>query len=327
MNPNLFIRFKGIEQEFDSQVSLADFGASLTGFHVLLTQFNDVLGLSIEPEIQVTALRDGSVVVDSVLWFRGALDCLPFDSVADFIEFLKLAEEPLANEVESFFLTLGSDHRTINDWAASNPVSYDVVRAGFVFLLVKAHVHLFKKAGQFKKGEVPEEKSISRKKQRKLHKIVKKRGFKRALAPLADDKACSIEISSNREFNVAAKIDHQNMESYLAEDDTVLSHLEDGMTYELVGTVTSLKATRGDRVTLQISHDGELYNLDALPAPGQTSKSYRDYYTEDVKVIAEVRRTSLYRKPQLRVCEIELLQPELSLEYKDDDHSKLVRGN
>ncbi|WP_397385467.1 hypothetical protein, partial [Prosthecobacter sp.] len=103
MDPNLFIRFKGTEEESDSQVSLSELGESLTGFHSVLTELNSVMGITIEPEVQATALRDGSVIVDLVLFFRDASDALPFDSVTDFVEFLKLAEEPKAEEVEGFF--------------------------------------------------------------------------------------------------------------------------------------------------------------------------------------------------------------------------------
>ena len=317
MNPNLFIRFKGTEQESDSQVSLSELGESLTGFHSVLTELNSVMGITIEPEVQATALRDGSVIVDLVLFFRDASDVLPFDSVPDFVEFLKLAEEPKAEEVESYFSTLKGLNRSINDWAAENPVLYDGVKWAFSLLWVKVVLRMIEKAGFFKKGENPKEKILSKKKQCGLHKMVKKRSFKKALVPLREDKAKSIEVSNDRKFKHAVTIDQHNMENYLADDDTILPHLKDGVTYDLHGTITSLKATRGDRMTLQIGHEGELYNLDALPGPGLTSKNYKDFYTESVNVRAEVHRASLYKKPKLRLHGIELRQPQLELDDRE----------
>ena len=70
-------------------------------------------------------------------------------------------------------------------------------------------------------------------------------------------------------------------------------------------------------MTLQISHEAELYNLDALPAPGLTSKNYKDFYTESVNVRAEVHRTSLYKKPKLRLHGIELRQTQLELDDRE----------
>lgn len=314
MAPNLFIRFKGTEEDSDSQVSLSELGESLTGFHSVLTELNSVMGITIEPEVQATALRDGSVIVDLVLFFRDASDALPFDSITDLVEFLKLAEEPKAEEVESFFQSVEGAHRSINDWAAQNPADFEVFKAALNLFWVSVVLKLIKKAGFFKKGEDPKDKTLSRKKQRGLHKMVKKRSFKKALAPLREDKAKSIEVSNDRNFKHAVMIDQHNMENYLADDDTILPHLKDGMTYDLHGTITSLKATRGDRMTLQISHEAELYNLDALPAPGLTSKNYKDFYTESVNVRAEVHRTSLYKKPKLRLHGIELRQTQLELD-------------
>ena len=317
MDPNLFIRFKGTEEESDSQVSLSELGESLTGFHSVLTELNSVMGITIEPEVQATALRDGSVIVDLVLFFRDASDALPFDSVTDFVEFLKLAEEPKAEEVEGFFQSVEGAHRSINDWAAQNPVDFEVFKAALNLFWVSVVLKLIQKAGFFKKGEDPKDKTLSRKKQRGLHKMVKKRSFKKALAPLREDKAKSIEVSNDRRFRHAVLIDQHNMENYLADDDTILPHLKDGVTYELNGTIPSLKATRGDRMTLQISHEGDQYNLDTLPGPGLTSKNYKDYYTESVNVSAEVHRTSLYKKPKLRLHGIELRQTQLELDDRE----------
>jgi hypothetical protein len=45
----------------------------------------------------------------------------------------------------------------------------------------------------------------------------------------------------------------------------------------------------------------------------RTGKHYIEYYQEDVQVHAEVMRTSLYKKPKLRIQLIQKVQLELGL--------------
>ena len=170
-----------------------------------------------------------------------------------------------------------------------------------------------KHAGNCKNRIQSGAKELPKRVQLGLQKLIKKKGFKKALLPMTENKAALIELSDEPEFKEPARVDQSNLSDYLADDDTILPHLIDGHSYDLHGTVTSLKATRGDRLTLQIKYEGEDHNLDALPARGLTSKQYIQYYQEDVQVHAEVMRTSLYRKPKLRIQRIQKAQLELGL--------------
>ncbi len=325
MNPNLFIRYKGADADSDSQISLAEIGESLSGFHSVLENLSEIAGITIRPTIEVTALREGSVIFDIVSSWGHSSTVLPFDSVDSFLEFIRLAEVPGADRIEEYFNELGSAHRSLNDWAAQNPVDFEAVKSLWHVFWAGVIIKLFAWAGFFKKGENPQNKKVSRRKQRALQRLVKKKGFKKALTPLTEDKARSIELSDKRDFSRSAVVDQTNMEDYLADEDMILPHLENGTTHELHGTITSLKATRGDQMTLQIKHDGDSYNLDALPAPGLTTKNYIDFYTEDVNVRAEVMRTSLYKKPKLRLHSIALRQMELGLKLDSTPAEKAAR--
>jgi hypothetical protein len=308
-SPNLFLRYKGEEEADDSSISLAELGASLAGFDAVFKEFARILRIDIEPEVQATATREGSFIVDIAAWWREAGDALPFHTVEDFLTFLRIAGDPMLKDAEAFFNVVLEEKRTLNDWVAANPLD-----SGFyTWLFAKISKKLMKKAGDFKRSINNDTNDLPKRIQVALQKLIKKKGFKKALIPMTENKAASIELSEDPNFTDAARVDQANLSDYLADDDMILPHLIDGHSYDLNGTVTSLKATRGDRLTLQINCEGEDHNLDALPARGLTSKNYIEFYQEDVQVHAEVIRTSLYKKPKLRIQHIQKVQLELGL--------------
>ena len=308
-HPNLFLRYVGEDETDDSNISLAELGMSLAGFDVVFKEFARILRIDIEPEVQATANREGSFIVDIAAWWRGAGDTLPFHSVEDFLTFLRIAGDPMLKDAEAFFNDVLKEKKTLNDWVAANPLDTAV----YTWLFAKASKVLMKQAGNCKNRIQAGARELPKRVQLALQKLIKKKGFKKALLPMTENKATSIELSDDPGFKDAARIDQTNLSDYLADDDMILPHLIDGHSYDLSGTVTSLKATRGDRLTLQIQYEGEDHNLDALPARGLTSKNYIEYYQEDVRVHAEVMRTSLYKKPKLRIQRIEKVQLELGL--------------
>lgn len=77
-----------------------------------------------------------------------------------------------------------------------------------------------------------------------LQKLIKKKGFKKALKPMTENKVDVIEVSDDPKFADSAKVDQSNLSDYLADDDKILPHLEDEHVYPFSGTITSLKATQ-----------------------------------------------------------------------------------
>ncbi|MEY4244129.1 MAG: hypothetical protein RLZZ245_1714 [Verrucomicrobiota bacterium] len=324
--PNLFLRYVGEDEAQDSNISLAELGMSLAGFDAVFKEFARVLRIDIEPEVKATANREGSYIVDIAACWKEASDALPFHAVEDFLTFLHIADSAQAKEAERFFNELGEVRKTLNDWVSEHPIDSTIL-AG---LFAKVCTRLMKKAGDFKRRIEPNAKEIPRRIQLALQKLIKKKGFKKALIPMTENKAASIELSDNSQFKDSARVDQANLSDYLADDDMILPHLFDGNSYDLNGTVTSLKATRGDRLTLQIHHEGEDHNLEALPARGLTSKNYIDYYQEVVQVHAEVMRSSLYKKPKLRVQRIQKVQLELPLVIpanKEEQQTQILLTN
>jgi hypothetical protein len=318
MQPNLYLRFQGSDEELDSNISLAELGESLQGFDAVFKEFARILRIELEPEVQATSHREGSLIIEIAAWWKDTSDGLPFHSVDDFITFLRLAKEPLADEVEAYFNSALETRKTLNDWVSAHPID----AAFWTYVFGKAARRLMKHAGACKRLLLTDVRELPRRMQLALQKLIKKKGFQKALKPMTENKVDVIEVSDDPKFAESAKVDQSNLADYLADDDTILPHLKDGNVYELNGVVTSLKATRGDRLTLQIRHEGIDYNLDALPRLGLTSKSYIDYYRESVHVTAEVMRSSLFKKPKLRIHEIELQQPELGLKIEETEPSR-----
>ena len=318
-SPNLFLRYVGEDETDDSNISLAELGLSLAGFDAVFKEFARILRIDIEPEVQATANREGSFIVEIAAWWKDAGDALPFHSVEDFLTFLRIAGDPMLKDAEAFFNEVLKDKKTLNDWVAANPVD----TLFYTWLFGKASKVLMRHAGNCKNKIQTGAKELPKRVQLALQKLIKKKGFKKALLPMTENKAASIELSDEPEFKDSALVDQSNLSDYLADDDMILPHLLDGHSYDLNGTVTSLKATRGDRLTLQIHHEGEDHNLDALPARGLTSKHYIQYYQEDVHVHAEVMRTSLYKKPKLRIQRIQKVQLELGLSLEHGDEQQI----
>jgi hypothetical protein len=318
--PNLFLRYVGEDETEASNISLAELGVSLAGFDSVFKEFARILRVNIEPEVQATANREGSFIVDVAAWWKDASVALPFHSVEDFLTFLHLADPAQAKEAERFFNELGEVRKTLNDWVSEHPID-SAILAG---LFAKAAKMLMKKAGDFKRRIEPSAKEIPRRIQLALQKLIKKKGFKRALIPMTENKTALIELSEDPEFKDPARVDQTNLSDFLADDDMILPHLVDGQSYDLNGTVTSLRATRGDLLTLQIHYEGEDHNLDALPAHGLTSKNYIRFYQEDVQVHAEIMRTSLYKKPKLRIQRIHKIQLDLGLVIPEKEEEQQI---
>lgn len=308
MNPNLFIRFKGIDREHDSEVDLAELGESLMGFDSLFRNFGEIIRVEGQLEIKATATKEGSVIVDLVARLQHGT--IPFESIDNYLNFLKIAGDSTWHEAVKFFNSIDGAHKTLNDWVAKYPLDF----AAFAYLLGKAFEKLLKKAKKNKNKPDYSDSELPRHIADELHKLIKHHAFRKVLKPIVEDKAQSIEISSDRNFTLPAKIDQENFQDYLAEDAQILPHLENGTTHTLKGEVTSLKGTRGDSLTFHMRHGKETFNLDALPGEGLTSKAYRQFYQETVQIVATVIRDSFYKKPKLRIQKIELNQSELKLE-------------
>lgn len=314
MNSNLFIRFKGIDPQNDSAVDLAELGESLTGFDSLFKSFSEILRINDALEIKATATKEGSYIIDLVVLLQAHTHgVLPFDSIDDYLTFLKLIGSPAWHSAVEFFNSLENAHKSLNEYAEKNPADFTAIS----LLIVEGFKRMLAKAKNNKDKPDYSDKELPKRIAEELHKLIKHHGFKKALKPIVEDKVQSIEVSTERSFKESARVNQENFQDYLAEDEQILPELENGVTHTLKGDVTSLKGTRGDSLSFQIRRGKEMFNLDALPADGATSKAYRQFYKESVEIVGIIIRESLYKKPKIRIQQINLNQRELKLQKPD----------
>ena len=291
----------------DSQVALGELGMSLMGFDSLLKDLAHILRLKGELEIRASSPKQGSIIVQISAILNDVGSTLPFDSIGDFLDFLRVAGDGMYGRAHDYFNSIGDAHRTLNDWASKNPLDAMAVTA----FLGKAFQKLIAKAKKQEKVSDISDPTLPKRIAEELNRLILKSGFKKALSPLIEDEVETIEISTESNFKDSAKIDVGNLLSYLTEEEMILPHLLNGETCRLEGTVTSLKSTRGDSLTFQTEDGAKAFNLEALPPLGQTSKDFKNFYRERVNMCAVVARKSQYQKPKLKIIEVNLCQPNL----------------
>lgn len=272
----------------------------LVGFDSLIRDLIKTTRIQGEVSIQAASYREGSIIVDALVYIKDYVEQLPFEKIDELLEFLKIANAVAWEKAVRYFNEIKPGYRTLNDYFVNYPLD--------LALLTIVIVELIDRAKKFKKQPNIQNDDLPEKIAQELHKRINKHAFKLALKPIVDDKISSIEVSPDKDFKRSAIIDQNNFHNYLGEDDMILPHLENSGIYNFKGKVTSLKSTRGDSLTFKYVYKSKDYNLDLLPPDGDTTKSYTDYYKEKVNLKAEVIRVSLYKKPKLKLISIELQQ-------------------
>ena len=304
INSSIHLRYKGVDNTDDSCLDLSDLGKSLVGFDKLLRELVKITKVNADVSIKTTAFRDGSVIVDLLIKLQELSEQVPFDRVNDLLDYLKIANDIAWEEAVHFFQEISSKSKSVYDYLSNHPVEL----TGISIVLVK----LMEFARKNKNQPCLDCEKIPRRVAFELNRLIqKKRGFKIALKPLIEDKASSIEVSSDRKFKKRTLIDQNNFHEYLGEEEKILPHLENGNICPLIGEIRSLKSTRGDSLTFKYDYKNKTYNLDLLPPDGVSTKKYTDYYKERVVIEAEVVRASLYKKPKLKLQTIDFQQQRL----------------
>ncbi|MCK5114718.1 MAG: hypothetical protein KAR11_08160 [Phycisphaerae bacterium] len=303
-NSSIHLRYKGFENTGDSCLDLTDLGKSLVGFDKLLRELVKITNVNGEVSIKATAFRDGSVIVDLLIKLQELANQVPFDSTDDLLDYLKLVNDIAWKEAVHYFQKISSTSKSVYDYLSQHPVKL----TGISIVLVK----LIELATKNKDQPCSDCDGIPKRVALELNKLIKnKRGFKKALKPLIEDKASSIEVSSDRKFKKRVSINQSNFHEYLGEEEKILPHLENGARHSLIGEITSLKSTRGDSLTFKYTYKKRIYYLDLLPPDGISTKEYTDYYKEKVVIESEIVRTSFYKKPKLKLSTIKFHQQKL----------------
>ena len=312
MDADLYLRYEGAVPGRPMDIPLSDLGKSLLGFDRVVRDFARVCRLEAEIEVVATSRREGSLIIDALVRIQEAAGQLPIASTDHLLDFLCLCSEEAWRTAVAFFSDITEIHKTVNDYFRKYPLDLALFVA-----LIPMLLHL---ARRQKATPEPSDKRVPERIAKELHALIQQNGFGQAVSPVVDGAVVSIEISTDSDFRENSdRVDQTNVEDLLGKESEILPELKDGHECKLKGAITSLKSTRGDSLTFHLERKDKAYNLDLLPPEGKTTKSYTQFYKEDVSIRATVERASPYRKPRLQLGDIALVQPRLDF---DGEHGE-----
>lgn len=323
MQPNIFIRYKGLSAENDSEIDLVALGESIAAFDGVIRDLFEISGVQADFEVYAGKVHEGSVVIDVVARITNFMQGSVFHSPKDLIDFLQIVNVELCEAARQFFSQIGAGVRTVNDFAKEQPAVYDAIKGGISVFIG----YLWGRARYQKKMPVeqcPDGKRVPLKYAKKLHRMVLKKGFKQVVVPLAKDAASSIEVSADRDFRTSEKIDQQSFEEYLPDDERVLPDLENGDVKVFVGQIRGIQSSRGDTLSFRFMQGEHPETLVTFPADGETSKSYLLYYQENIRLEAEVIRTSMFKKPKLKVVSVSEHQSTMFEQFSESSDDEVA---
>lgn len=281
---------------------LALIGSSFIGFDRVIKELLIYAGLSEKIEVRTTQVRQGSVeVLNSIL----TLDPLFIQDPRQLIDFLKIAEPALINGLNTFLATKND----LNEYYAKNPLDFEIS------LLITAYIiNSIRLAGIAKRSEKEAlKKSAATPRQiKRLHNMVKKGHYKKALAPITHGSISSVGLKSTDTKTIPVLITPENVGDFLPDEDMILPEFTDGDLVNLTGELQLLGSTHGDSMKIKIRDiNPEHCLLDATLGEGLDILNYRELFKQAVFVRAEIKRESMFKRPTLEIDELTSLQEKL----------------
>ncbi|MBN1638428.1 MAG: hypothetical protein JW866_05650 [Ignavibacteriales bacterium] len=306
MKPNFFIKYHGPDDTNDSEIDLVALGESIVGFDRVIKDIFYISKINGDISVSASKTQKGSLVIDIVIAVGNLGSSIPFDKIIDFLNFLKVVDQEVWAQANTFFGQMSHAHDDINEFARQYPATYDLVKSGITLFIGI----LIGRAGKHKKcpdlDDLPKKYAIG------LHKMIKQRKFKKAFKPFIENEVTSIEVSYKEDFIFKSTIDVNNFDTYLSEGEEILPQFTNGETYNIVGKIVGMQCSRGDSMNVKLKIKNRKYiTLVALPPEGKTTKDYDDFYGQDVIIKAVIQRDSLYQKPRIFVESMELQQQRL----------------
>lgn len=299
---NIIIKYRWDPEK--TGVDLKTLGESIVGFNDAIKYTARVLQVKGEISVMANVAKDGSIIFEILTELSSIAQEIPFENLQAYLDFLKLVGKQAA--VEGFEWA-SQAHEDLNALYARHPLTSG--------LLGLAIVALLRWARKQKKAPVVQDddgKQLSKNYAIRLHKLIKRRVFKKALVPFVEEQVTEIEIKATYKPDQQAIINNQNFEEYLSEEEQILPEYENGKTYRFVGSIVGLESTRGEY--MKFKADGikrEHSLLIAFPGDERKTEDFLDFYKKQVLIEAEIVRKSLYQKPKLVVRNVDLMQKPL----------------
>lgn len=308
---HFYIKYKGPNPENSSQIDLVELGNSIAGLDPLLNKIFAASKINGDLEVKANKIEDGCILIDLLMQVDQAAGALPFDNVQDLLNFLQFVDHAQFLVAQQFFDNITDTADALDKYWSAHPFRAQML-TNFVTLAIAFSKQLKTRLDLIFNGR-----PVSPKLAKGLQKTVKSKSYKKVLHPFTEDHVSSIEFSTEKTFRSPAKIDNSNFESYLPEDEAILPKLENGDVVAITGTIVGMQHSRGDTLKFQFSDGSKKHTLVTYPKEGETTKDYADYYTQDTLLLtAEVVRLSMYKKPKLKVVDIQESQLQMDLEEK-----------
>ena len=313
MQPNFFIKYRGIDEQNDSQVDLVALGESIVGFDAVIREIFRISKIKGDISINASKTREGSLIVDIVITLADIIDKIPFEKVPELLDFLRVVSQEAFDKANDFFNEIGQAHRTLNDYFAKNPMDWSLVTAFVAYMVGKAS----------KQKKVPNIDDLPKYYAIALHKMIKAKKFKKALKPFIENEVSSISVSSDKKFTPQKtfEINSENFENYLSEnEEKVLPDYEDGKSYIFTGTIVGIQCSHGDSMKIRIYGFPRKYrDIVAYPPADRSTENYRSFYGKDKNIVlkAIIERTSMYQKPRLHIQEMSLQNEPLFVDNEN----------
>lgn len=301
---SLLIKYEG------DGFNLGLLGESFSGLDNVFKDLCDMSGIQGEIQIKTTRIEYGSVDVYNVIHF--ILTTNPFSSPHDLFEFLKIASPDLLGHAHTYFSELGQVHRDLNSYFKENQFDNSVLSSLLGAFIVRA----FDWAGKLKKRPNPRDDrlgEISAKQADKLRSMVLNGKYKRIFKPITEGNISGIKLSSIAQTTPSTvEVSDSNVGEYLPDDATILPELENGSIHCFTGELVALQSTKGEVLKIKVDDIDPLNNLLTVhPGDGKNTEDYKDFYKQGILFTAEVVRLSMYKRPDLVIKSISLLQERL----------------
>lgn len=307
MQSNLYIKYVMNDQE-NTGFDLSSLGESFIGFNTVFKELFEISEISGELEIKTVRISEGSIITEIAL---NVLTNIPFDNIKHLQDFLEFTDQELLTQLHNYLSQFQNAHKSINDFFKEFPFDQEVL-----IVLLTIFITRMVSTAPLEKEKIViidrEKNKIPQRYAKRLHQMVRERKFKKALKPIIENNVSEIAMSTTKVFKKPVSINESNFEDYLGEEEKILPNLQNGDTHSFTGEILALQSTRGEVLKFKAYGIEPKYQLlIAHPSDDQSTEDFMEFYKKEVNIKAEIFRKSLYKKPEIIIKGIELVQQKL----------------
>ena len=311
----------------DNWMDIKDFWESLIWFSELSKEIFKIWKIKTEVDVKITSVRKWSIIVDIALWISDYIHS--FSSFEDFLYFIEITNTELFNEItdklQELWTEWANKWNSLEEYAKENPIAWWIIWASIfeliklTFLSIKDYKIKDKNIENIWNKEninIWNWKFIKWETLKAIKKVVNKWKSSHFLEPIIEDKVSNIKIWKEADY---IEINNDNFEYFIGKWNEILPELENGKNYEFTGSFTAMQSNRWETISfashLHKNNNGQPFHFSCYLLDWKTTEDYAEYYwnSKDLKIIAEVIRISNYKKPKLKIIEVELHQQVLDI--------------